>query len=45
LRGYVPDGKGLTYADRTLQRGDTATVDDELVLFFVRELVENTEYQ
>ena len=38
LRGYVPDGKGLTYGDRTLARGDTVIVDDDLVLFFSSRL-------
>lgn len=42
LRGYVPDGKGLTYGDRTLERGDTATVDDDLVLFFSKRLTVRT---
>jgi GNAT superfamily N-acetyltransferase len=38
LRGYVPDGKGLTYRDRTLERGDSAPVDDDLILFFSKNL-------
>ncbi|MGB4863583.1 MAG: GNAT family N-acetyltransferase [Tepidiformaceae bacterium] len=38
LRGYVPDGKGLTWHDRILEPGEHATVDDDLVLFFSKRL-------
>ena len=36
-RGYVPDGRGLTYAGRVLQPLETATNDDDLVLYFTKE--------
>jgi GNAT superfamily N-acetyltransferase len=37
-RGYVPDGRGLHSADRQLNYGDVATVDDSLVLNFTKRL-------
>ncbi len=37
-RGYIPDGRGLTYERRQLVHGETVTVDDELVLYFTRVL-------
>lgn len=37
-RGYTPDGRGLWYRDRQLSRGDTALVDDDLVLYFTKDL-------
>jgi hypothetical protein len=37
-RGYLPDGRGLHYADRSLSYGDTVTVDDALVLNFTKRL-------
>jgi GNAT superfamily N-acetyltransferase len=38
LRGYVPDGKGLTYKNRFVRYGEQVTVDDELVLHFTKRL-------
>ena len=38
-RGYVPDGRGLTYGGRVLAYGETATVDDSLVLYLTRRFV------
>ncbi len=38
LRGYVPDGKGLTYKNRSVRRGEQVTVDDGLVLHFTKRL-------
>jgi|SRR5579859_959549 len=35
-RGYVPNGRGLWQAGRTLQYGDTAIVNDDLGLYFTR---------
>jgi GNAT superfamily N-acetyltransferase len=35
-RGYLPDGRGLWQAGRTLQFGDTAVVNDDLALFLTR---------
>lgn len=37
-RGYVPDGRGVSWRDRTVKYGDQVTVDDDLVLWFTREL-------
>jgi GNAT superfamily N-acetyltransferase len=37
-RGYVPDGRGLTWRDRTVAPMDEVIVDDDLVLFFTKEL-------
>lgn len=37
-RGYVPDGRGITYRNRFVQEGDTVTVDDDLVMHFTRVL-------
>ena len=38
LRGYVPDGRGLTYQDHTVTPMEQVTVDDDLVLFFSKRL-------
>lgn len=38
LRGYVPDGRGVTWRNRQVVPADTVTVDDELVLHFTRKL-------
>jgi GNAT superfamily N-acetyltransferase len=37
-RGYVPDGKGVTYQDAYVTPGASVPVDDDLVLFFVKQL-------
>ena len=37
-RGYIPDGRGLWQAGRTLQYGDHAIVNDDLVLYFTKVL-------
>jgi GNAT superfamily N-acetyltransferase len=37
-RGYVPDGRGLTYRNRALRHGDETRVDDDLVLYLTREM-------
>ena len=39
VRGYIPDGRGLTSDRRHLQWGETVRVDDDLVLFLARRLV------
>ena len=36
--GYVPDGRGIAYADRTVPWGESVRVDDELVLYLVKRL-------
>ncbi len=38
LRGYVPDGRGLTYDGRLLQPMEQAINDDGLVLYFTKQL-------
>src|SRR5439155_23020356 len=38
LRGYVPDGRGLTYNGRVLQPMEQAINDDGLVLYFTKQL-------
>lgn len=36
LRGYVPDGRGLTSSHRPLVYGEQVTVDDGLVLYLTK---------
>ena len=38
LRGYVPDGKALTYEGCTVRQGDEITVNDGLVLYLTKTL-------
>ena len=38
LRGYIPDGRGLHHKDRPLRYGEQLRVDDDLALFFTKEL-------
>jgi GNAT superfamily N-acetyltransferase len=38
LRGYVPDGKGLTYEGCIVEQGDKITVNDGLVLYLTKTL-------
>ncbi|CAN5465045.1 GNAT family N-acetyltransferase [soil metagenome] len=38
LRGYVPDGRGLTYNGRVLQPMEQTINDDDLVLYFTKQL-------
>ncbi len=38
LRGYIPDGRGLHYLDRPVRYSEQLTVDDNLALFFTKEL-------
>ncbi len=40
LRGYVPDGKGLTREGRPVRQGDEITVNDGLVLYLTKTLTE-----
>lgn len=37
-RGYVPDGRGVTYRYRHLEEGDETRIDDDIVLWFTREV-------
>lgn len=36
LRGYVPDGFGVTYDDRYVEEGETVRFDDLLVLHLIK---------
>ncbi len=36
-RGYVPDGCGVTYENKSVEPWDTVRVDDDLVLWFVKK--------
>lgn len=38
LRGYVPDGRGLTYAREYVREGETVRVDDDLVMFLTKRV-------
>jgi len=38
LRGYVPDGRGLTYSDHFVKPEERVTVDDDLVLHLTKRL-------
>lgn len=38
LRGYVPDGKGITYRDEYVTAGAGVIVDDDLVLWLTKRL-------
>ncbi|WP_246054229.1 GNAT family N-acetyltransferase [Paenibacillus anaericanus] len=37
-RGYVMDGKGMTYSNIQVQPGHSVMVDDELLIYLVKEL-------
>ena len=37
-RGYILDGRGITYHDRFLQEGAQLVLDDELVLHFTKRV-------
>lgn len=36
--GYIPDGHGMHYKNKSLNFGDIATVDDDLVLYLTKKL-------
>lgn len=38
LRGYVPDGRGLTHDSRHVRHGEQVQVDDGLSLYFTKRL-------
>lgn len=38
-RGYVPDGRGLVWRNQFLRHGEQVTVDDNLILHFVKTLM------
>lgn len=35
-RGYIPDGRGVTYRDRYVEEGTPVVLDDDLVLHFTK---------
>jgi GNAT superfamily N-acetyltransferase len=37
LRGYVPDGLGIQYKNQTVKPGRDVFVDDDLLLYFIKE--------
>ena len=37
-RGYVPDGRGLAWRGKTVNYGEKPTVDDDLALYFTRQI-------
>lgn len=37
-RGYVPDGRGITYRDRYVREGEQVVLDDDLVLHLTKRL-------
>jgi GNAT superfamily N-acetyltransferase len=40
LRGYIPDGRGLYSKGHFPKHGEQVTVDDDLALYFTKELKE-----
>lgn len=38
-RGYMPDGNGIVYDGKEVAPGEMVRVDDDLNLFFIKELV------
>lgn len=38
LRGYVPDGRGVSYNGRQVAPGESVPVDDSLALYFTKKL-------
>lgn len=37
-RGYIPDGKGITYKETSVPPGEHIRLDDDLVLWFMKKL-------
>ena len=37
-RGYIPDGRGVTYRDCYIDEGSHVLLDDDLVLHFTKQL-------
>ena len=37
-RGYIPDGRGITYRNRFAEEGASVVVDDDLVMHFTKQL-------
>ena len=40
-RGYIPDGRGITYRDHFVDEGGKVTLDDDLVMHFTKQLAAN----
>lgn len=40
MRGYIPDGRGVTYQNRYVSEGEQVMLDDDLVLHFTKRLRE-----
>ena len=38
-RGYIPDGRGISWQGKTCQYGDDIVVDDGLILYFTKKLI------
>ena len=38
LRGYIPDGRGVTYRDQYVEQYVQVMLDDDLVLHLTRQL-------
>ena len=41
-RGYIPDGRGITYRDRYLREGEHVVLDDDLVLHLTKRIPSRT---
>jgi hypothetical protein len=37
-RGFVPDGAGITYKNKYVKYGQSIIADDDLVLYFIKQL-------
>lgn len=37
-RGYIPDGKGVTYNYKSTEPGENYPLDDDLILWFIKKL-------
>lgn len=41
-RGYIMDGNGMTYKNVPVEPGKSVMVDDDLVIYFIKDLKSNT---
>src|SRR5262249_44404407 len=37
-RGYIPDGRGITYQNRFIEQGASVVLDDDLVIHLTKQL-------
>jgi len=37
-RGYIPDGKGVSYQNKIVEKGAMVRLDDELALYFTKQV-------